>query len=219
MTKPIVTTFLLYTLFLAILPINMNVLAHEPSKGTVNAYAGPVFFFPDTDKEYAGYDNSASNGFSLFALADMDNNGGIEAGLMYLNQFFYRNEQNLAVVEKSKRFYVFMGYRHWFIPQVSTGLSVFSTYSMGKEQSIHQSSAAASEFGTSAQESSSQGISVSFQYDQAVNPIWSAVIDLRYLYHFNQRSDEVDAYGGLVISIKRLIQTGEMSPSAVNNKL
>tara|TARA_B100001248_G_C27399710_1_gene469152 strand:+ start:16523 stop:17134 length:612 start_codon:yes stop_codon:yes gene_type:complete len=105
--------------------------AHEPVRGRISATVGPYLYQTHLKRNYPGFDSPERLGFGISVLGDVDKNGGIEAGMFYINKFFFRKADTLAVKEKVKRMYITLGYRHWFTSRFSFAGAFFSSYLMG----------------------------------------------------------------------------------------
>jgi hypothetical protein len=207
MLSSIVTLFLIFSFSLA-------VEAHQPARGKIFATAGPYFYQSFPDSKYVGANASLLGGFALAVEGDVDKNGGLEIGLAYLHQLYFREKNGLVLTEKVKRIKATTGYRHWFNTKFSAGLFFSNSYSIGDVRVVYNSAPIPDGFGTAAQDISDNGMELSLQHEFLSNDTTAGIVDLRYTYSFSAHSDEVKDLYGVVIGIKHFIQSSEKGADA-----
>jgi len=150
-------------------------------------------------------DRSNFAGVSLIAEGDVDENGGLEIGLSYLPQEYTLIEKGLVHREMVKRIYMTMGYRHWFNPLYSVGLSFFSAYSMGEPKIVH-TDFATQRPASSAEDIAEYGFEFSVQREAFQVGRLSAIFDMKYSLSLTSKKGEDSNFYGFLIGFKYLIQ-------------
>lgn len=186
--------------------ISVAASAHQSKRGKITGTVGPFFYqsFPGT--QYTGAENPLLEGFTLVAEGGVDKNGGLEIGLTYMHQLYFREQGEGVIVEKVKRIHAFTGYRHWFNPSLSVAAAFYNAYSMGDVAVVHRYGSLHRHFKTTAREIADDGLDFSVQYEFARKKKTAIIIDLRYSYSFDAQSGEVPDVYGVFIGFKQFIQ-------------
>jgi hypothetical protein len=153
-------------------------LAHTPKQGDIWATVGPFAYQERTD------------GIGLVAEGDVDMNGGVEIGLFYLDKTYKRAQESDRIAERIKRMYITTGYRHWFVPWLSAGLSIASSYSMGDPKVVSDERPSGLERTTSAREITEYGFDTSLLWEIWSNEAFGVVADVRYQRSLTRKSHE-----------------------------
>jgi hypothetical protein len=182
--------------------------AHEPSRGALHGSFGPYLFRSHNFNSQAA-DNATWTGFTLAAEGDVDNHGGLEIGITYFQHPYARRYNGLLNVEKVKRIYVTMGYRHWFSRDFSSALAFYSAYSMGDPQVMSTDFPMNARPDSSAEDIAEYGFDFSLQWEFYRHERFSTVLDGRYSYSVTSKAQEDGNHYGLLLSVKYLIQDKE----------
>lgn len=177
-----------------------NAIAHEPEKGRVTAAVGPWFYQVLPQFNLPAQDLS-SLGVALSVTADVDSNGGVELGLGYANRKYYRKLGSAIIGEQAKKFFVMVGYRHWFHKRFSGALLLHSVYSMGEPDVIFQNSG--THFETAASKAAYNGLDLSFQYDHPLQSHKFLILDVRYSHSFGFEDGETPAAVSVLLAYKQ----------------
>lgn len=145
-------------------------------------------------------------GVGLIAEGDTGKLGGIEIGLLYVQQLFSIAQNQQVVVERGKRMYITMGYRAWFTPRVSGALSFFSNYTMSEATTIHDDFYPGPAPATSAQTMTKYGLDFSLQFEPYRKDRFSVVIDTRYSLSVTSKPGEDENFYAFLVGIKYYVQ-------------
>jgi hypothetical protein len=178
-------------------------LAHEPSGGKIWAYAGPSLY--RTRSGHQAAKEAPAKGGGLVAQADVDDNGGVEIGMFYLDKLYVRETDDDVVAERIKRMYITSGYRHWFVPWVSAAAAFFSSYSMGDPKVIVERESEGEDFVTTARDITEYGLDASLQAE-----VWGAgdaavVLDARYSLSLTDKPDESADVASVLLGYKHRV--------------
>lgn len=197
--------FVMLGLFLANLVVFTNpVFAHQPEDGLVHASFGPYVF--QTQALHNSFYSPPSMGWALIAEGDLNKYGGLELTAIYMDPIFVVGRDQGKVIEKVKRMYIAMGYRHWFNPEISVSPSFFSSYVMGDAKVVKSDFARENTPDTSARDPVDYGFALSVQYEFLRSHRFAALLDARYSYSVTPKSrEDSNVYGG-IIAFKYFIQ-------------
>lgn len=187
-----------------------NVHAHEPSGGQIHASLGPYIF--STDSLHNEFDSPATYGLGAIVNGDVDEHGGLEFSLFYMNKLFVVQQAGRQLRERGKRVQIGMGYRHWVTPEFSGSLAFFSSYSMGDPQPVRDDFAVGTAPQTSASDSTDYGFDISLQYEPFRKGKLGLVIDARYSWAVTEKAGEDENHLGVFVGIKYLVQSSEPVP-------
>jgi hypothetical protein len=188
-------------LILSFFVLEFGFLAHAytPSEGKVVAMAGPMLYRTHADPVPAAADSPWASGIALVAEGDVDKNGGLELGMFYLNKEYFREDGGVLEIERAKRMYVTMGYRHWFTERISVAGAFSTGYTMGDAKVIHADAPNGRRPDTTAGETSEYGFDFSAQWEVWSQDKFAIVADLRYYAAITQKDHEdANHYGGLL---------------------
>jgi hypothetical protein len=145
-------------------------------------------------------------GVGLIAEGDTGKLGGIEIGLIYMQQLFSIAQDQRVVVERGKRMYITMGYRAWFTPRVSGAMAFFSNYTMSEAFTIRDDFAPNPAPATSAQTLTKYGVDFSLQYEPYRQDRFSVVIDTRYSLSVTSKPGEDENFYAFLVGLKYYVQ-------------
>lgn len=177
---------------------------HEPVGGDIRATA--AMFRLQSHARQDSFQNPWKGGLGLVVEGDVDHNGGLEIGMLYMEKLFAIHRDGMTVVEESKRMYISMGYRHWFNKRVSAAAAFFSSYQMGDGRTIRDDFPMGMTPKTSARDVTEYGFDLSVQYEP-----WSArnialVLDGRYSWSVTPKPDEDANHYMAMVGIKYYVQ-------------
>ena len=178
--------------------------AHQPAKGNIYVTLGPSILIADAEADYWGLENDPSYGLSLIVNGDVDRNGGLEVGMAYFNQLFFRDHEDQKTVGKAQRLHMNLGYRHWFVSSVSAGLLLVTHYSMGGVDEVASSDFSLLE--TSGSEASDSGLSLSFQYEFSNKKDYAIIVDYRFTEMFHLPDGEESRSHMVTLGLKKHVQ-------------
>ncbi|MCB0347528.1 MAG: hypothetical protein KDD37_01770, partial [Bdellovibrionales bacterium] len=190
--------------FLMILCLSSMANAHQSARGKVVAFAGPYIYQTETNIDLNDANSPILGGFAMLTEGGVDKNGGVELALIYLHKMYLRRSEDQVVAEKIKRMQINVGYRHWFTPRLSIGLSYYSSYAMGDPAIIH-SDFSGSPIYTTAHKVAETGFDLSIQAEVYTQPEYTIVADVRYSYSLSARSGEEANTKGIIIGYKKSI--------------
>ena len=177
--------------------ISTAAFAHVAKEGNVWVTTGPLYYRTYTTKSTEA--DRSRWGVGLIAQADVDKNGGLEIGMVYLDKLYFRNKNHHLMVEKIKRIFITTGYRHWITNLFSVQLAFFSSYSMGDPIIIEGDFERREESGTTARETTEYGFDVSLQWEIWGTDNVAVVADGRYDWSTSSKSKEdANVYGALL---------------------
>ncbi len=192
-------------LLLILSALTFSANAHDPEQGQVWGTFGPYLY--QTQRMHEQFDSPVLGSFSLLAEGDLTSHGGLELTLTYMNQIFAVEREDKKVIEKVKRMYIAMGWRHWFSRSFSMSPSFFSSYVMGDAVLVRN------DFGnpvdpphTSARDPVDYGFAVSAQYEAYSNGKFAVVLDGRYSYSVTPKPKEDMNTYGIFVGVKFFIQ-------------
>ena len=164
--------------------------AYKPKPGKVTAAAGPFFYASDSLSNNGDVYTRPRLGFALISEAVVAKNSAVEIGLFYFNKPYFRSEGSQFILQKIQRMYITTGYRWWWSKKLSSGVNLFSAFSMGDVETTQSSPGLDEDFKTSAEEITNYGLDVSVRFEHEFNPRDGIFIDLRYSYSLTVESGE-----------------------------
>lgn len=192
-------------LILSLLIFAMRVWAHQPKEGKVSATVAP-YIYQNHNFSSSSLSAPIMLGGGLIVEGDVSSNGGIETSVNYLQKTYSRRVEGKYNVEKVKRMYVTLGYRHWFNPSVSTALAFYSAYSMGESSVIRTDFPHDERPASSADDIAEYGLDFSVLYEPWTNGTFAVTVDGRYSYSLTDKADEDGNHYGLLIGFKYIVQ-------------
>lgn len=164
--------------------------AYKPEPGKVTAAVGPFMYMSDTLSNNGDVYESPKWGLALISEAVVAKNSAIEIGLFYLNKPYYRSDGSQFILQKIQRMYITTGYRWWWSKKLSSGINLFSAFSMGDVETTRSSPGIDETFRTSAEEITNYGLDISMRFEHEFNARDGIFIDLRYSYSLTAESGE-----------------------------
>lgn len=193
-------------IFIIIILLFEPVFAYSPKQGNVSAMIGPFLhqtYFPKSD---LFIDAPVMGSFGIVAEGDVNDHGGVEIGLFYLNKYYFREQSGQFISEKAKTMYITMGYRYWLLSRLSGALAFYSSYSMGDPTPVASQFSSGTAPTTSAKDITEYGFDLSLQWEWALYEKFSAVVDGRYSVSITSKPKENSDHYGVLLGIKYLIQ-------------
>ena len=178
--------------------------AHTPTDGLVHGGLGAYLY--QTHSYYQDFNSPILGGWSLIAEGDLGKYGGLELTLIYMNPIFVVERDDKKVIERVKRMYIAMGYRHWFNRDWSLSPSFFSSYVMGDARMIRNDFPQSNPPSTSARDGVDYGFALSAQYETFREEHFAVVLDARYSYSVTPKYGEDSNHYGLMVFFKYFIQ-------------
>lgn len=145
-------------------------------------------------------------GFGAIAVGDLSDSGSLEVAMIYIDQLYVRDQDNMYLTEKVKRMHITMGYRWWLNPYFSTSLGFYSSYLMGDYTTIHSDFPAGSNFDTSARDTTEYGFDLSVQGEIWQDRKIAIIGDGRYSLSVTPKKGEEFENFGLMLGIRYIIQ-------------
>lgn len=182
--------------------------AHQPEKGHFWLTGGPNAYqanFPSVP----GYGvPPLMGGAGIMLEGDLDHHGGPEIGIFYKLNHYHRRDNLNHVVERVKRIYITMGYRHWVNSRFSGAAAVYSAYSIGDYTTLHHDyTNSRAVVNTSARDITEYGMDFSLQYEVYQSEFFTVLLDARYALNLTDKEHEdADEYG-LLIGVKTPVST------------
>lgn len=176
--------------------------AHGPRAGDIWASIGPYSYQTQTLRHLDS--NAPRWGVGLIVQGDIDTNGGVEIGMLYVDKLYVLTQQQNVLAERIKRMYVTTGYRHWISPSFSGALAVFSSYAMGDVKTVWTSETA-QELKTTAHKLAEYGMDLSFQWEVFSTDHMAIVVDCRYSKSLSAKKDEDADQLGAMLAFKYLL--------------
>jgi hypothetical protein len=193
---------LLYALFIVCIPAR----AHRPEDGKVYAAFGPYEY--QTQRFEEQFKSPVFGGWGLIAEGDLNKHGGVELTLIYMNPIFAIEREDKKVIERVKRMYIAMGWRHWFSRDFSVSPSFFSSYVMGDAHIVRNDFVGvASPPHTSARDGVDYGFAISAQVETLRFDNFAVILDGRYSYSVTPKPGEDMNQYGLFVGFKYFIQS------------
>ncbi len=196
---------LLNLVVVSLLLVSEQSNAHQPAAGKATGMVGPAIY-KTVVSENSNIESPLFGGFGFVAEGDVDYNGGIEVGLYFMQQAYYRQEDDKVLAEKVTRLHIALGYRHWFNPSFSAGLSFFSSYSMGDYSVIQKDKLPSGETATSGQDTTEYGLDASLQWEFWRDETNAVLIDTRYSHSVTKKPGEYGDHVGLFLGYKRSVE-------------
>jgi hypothetical protein len=170
-----------------------NIFARSPTSGNIWLSAGPYVYRTLTTHPFDDQDSPYLLGGGLIAQGDVDQNGGVEIAIFYLDKYYLRTEGEYFVIEKLKRVYITTGYRHWFNKYFSAGAAFFSSYSTGDPRTIQSNGKKPL---TSARRITEYGLDFSVEWEIWGDEKLALIADARYSWVLTKKPhEEADVYG------------------------
>lgn len=191
-------SFLLSVLSAAAVFVPASAPAHQPQEGLLHLSVGPYLYQTYVPPHYNTH-IPMGLGFGLLVEGDVDKNGGIEMGLFYMRKAYFQALEDGPLVERVRRVHIPFGYRHWWSQRFSTGLSFYSSYSMGDPEPYLGSR----KNGTSAAHRATKyGLDVSLLWDLAIWEDYTLIVDARLSLDFGSRGGEHSRHYGVLSGLK-----------------
>ncbi len=179
--------------FILIFLIVPPCFAYQPKKGMISAATGPFLFTSSTKSNSPkGFYDKPKLGWGLVAEGILGEQSGLEIGLFYLDKLYLRHSDDKSeyLLQKVKRMYITTGYRYWWSQYLSTGLNLYSSFSMGDARDLHRGNSLGKDFKTTAEVVTEYGGDASVRFEFEIIKKHSLAIDLRYTHSFSAKDNE-----------------------------
>ncbi len=186
--------------------------AYTPSEGNVSAYVGPYFYKTAINNSQNIPQTPNQAGLALVVLGDLNNKGSLELGFFLLDKIYYREQQLGYIAEQTKSVNITMGYRRWFNDTFSGSLTLFSAYSMGEVDVVHNDFPTSAGIDTSARTTTQYGFDFSFQTEVWKTEQMRFVVDTRYSRTLAYNNSENADHYGVILGFHYTLQ--EKNPNA-----
>ena len=177
--------------------------AHQPREGRIYGSFGPYLL--RTIPEKHGFDSALTSGVGVTVNGDVDQNGGLEISVFFLNKLVSLEQDSHVITQISDRVFITSGYRHWFLPNLGVGLGFFSSYLMGSPKTL-QSDFATSPPKTSAGDTTEYGIELSVQVEPWQGESFTPLVDFRYARSLTDKPNEDGDHLGVYVAAKFFVQ-------------
>jgi hypothetical protein len=184
--------------------ISTAVNAHQAEEGKVLATAGPYLQQTHSRLTQDVTNSPVSVGLGLIAEGDTSQSGGIEIGVFYFEKAYLRGFGTSHLVEKVNKLAVDVGYRLWWTNRISSGFLFTSLFSVGDYRVIAGDTMPRE--GTAARDPNEYGFTYSMQWEFWSGERFAALLDGRYFYAVQPKSEQDSNQYGMLIGFKYLIQ-------------
>lgn len=174
--------------------------AHQPQEGTLRVTFGPYLHRTYVPPSY-DVTMSTNLGLGILVEADIDNNGGVEMGLFYMEKSYHQNYHGTEIVEAIKRIHIPIGYRHWWNDRISTGVGFYSSYSIGEPRPM-DTPLGPPDFNSAARRATKYGFDLSMIWDFFTVAEYALVLDARLSLALDSKSGEHSSHYGLMCGLK-----------------
>lgn len=176
--------------------------AHEASDGKIHISLGSLTYQTQYKNDLGQVDAPIQGSGGFIVDGDLSDYGSLEIGIYYLDKIFLRRQSAVVLVEKIRRAYMTIGYRHWFTDKFSMALASYTSYSMGDPRRIHSSTGGDPGFETSAHDTSDHGADFSIAYEFYAHESDRAFIDFRYAKSLSSRGFEDGDHAAIFLGYK-----------------
>ena len=169
---------------------------HLPEEGAIWLTAGPYVhqtFVPAHHKASM----PVGLGYGVLVEGDIDKNGGIEMGLFYMRKSYFQ-AGTPPITERIRRIHIPLGYRHWWSSRWSTGLSLYSSYSIGDPKPYGSLLTGAS----AARRATQYGLDASVLWDFAIWQDYTLCLDARFSFALDPKQGERSNHYGVLAGVK-----------------
>ncbi len=171
--------------------------AHTPEDGAIWVTTGPYLHQTYVPSHY-GATLPADLGYGVLVEGDIDKNGGIEVGIIFMRKSYFQ-AGTPTFSERVRRLHIPLGYRHWWTSRWSTGLSLFSSYSMGDPEPYGTMEAQDS---SAARRATQYGLDASVIWDVAIWKDYTLSLDGRLSIALDPKQGERSSHYGVLAGIK-----------------
>lgn len=185
--------------------------AYIAQRGNVTATVSPYLF----KENYGGYlseHNEWDTGISLIATGDVSSKGSLEMAAIYMKKTYFLEDGDKALAERANIFHVTIGYRHWWNPYFSSSLTIYTNYTVGSIQTLHDDFAPEENMKTSARAASESGVDLAIQGDLWSSDRYALVAEARYSYSLTKETGEFADQYGVSVGIRYFIQSSVAHP-------
>lgn len=186
--------------------------AYVPSEGNVAASLGSLVYRTNFGGSGSQVQSPVMSDFGLVVNGDINNRGSLEIAMFHMNKLYFRDLGGSFVTEQAELVQIDMGYRRWINTQLSTGVTFFSTYSIGDPKTIHNDFAPANVLDTSARDITEYGLDLSIQAEIWAKEKAAVTLDARYAVSVTNRPNERGDHYGFFLAYRYLVQEKIRTP-------
>ncbi|CAN5667931.1 hypothetical protein BH10BDE1_BH10BDE1_16000 [soil metagenome] len=199
-------------LILAMLFAPDAVFAYSPKEGNVSATLGWLLHRTNFQNSGTGASAPFQGDFALIVNGDITDRGQLEIGMYHLNKQYFRDQGSVYVGEETELIEITLGYRQWFTPSLSLGVSFSSAYSMGYPRIIHNDFAPSPPIDTSATDTTEYGFHFSLQSDVYTRDRLTLTLTGLYSLSVTGKPNEKADHYGAMIGLRYFIQEKMVVP-------
>jgi hypothetical protein len=190
--------------------------AYAPSEGNVSASLGALVYRTNFGGNGSSLQSPVMGDFGFIVNGDLNDHGSLEIAIFHMNKMYFRDLGGQFVSEQTEMIQVDMGYRRWLNSQLSTGVTFFSTYSIGDPKSIHNDFTPANVLDTSARDNTEYGLDLSIQAEIWAKEKTAVTLDARYALSVTSRPNERGDHYGIFLAYRYLVQEKINRPTPGN---
>lgn len=191
-----------------------SVFAYVPSEGNVAASFGPLVYRTNFAGSGSEVKSPVMSDFGFVVDGDVNDRGSLEIAMFHMNKLYFRDLGGSFVTEQAELMQIEMGYRRWLNTQISTGVTFFSTYSIGDPKTIHNDFAPANVLDTSARDITEYGLDLSIQAEIWAKEKAAVTLDARYAASVTNRPNERGDHYGIFLAYRYLVQEKVSGPTS-----
>lgn len=196
--------FFLGLIFL--LSFTSTIFAYSPKEGNVTATLGSFFYKTQFEGSDTGAKSPYFGDLGLIVNGDINSKGSLEIAMFHMQKIFVREFAGNYISEKTELMHITMGYRRWLSSYFSASMALFSSYSIGDPQIIHNDFSSGNQIDTSARDITEYGLDFSLQAEVWQQEPFSAIIDTRYSFSVTNKPNERANHYGIFLGLKYFIQ-------------
>lgn len=166
------------------------VFAYKPEKGRVSVSTGPYVFYTDMQSKPKDFFDQPRFGWGLIAEGVFAKKSGLEVGLFYMEKPYLLSENGNILLQQIKRMHITTGYRYWWSSYLSTGLGIFSAFSIGDWKDMRRDPGLSEGIATSAEVVTVYGMDASVRFEFDFSKKDGIIFDTRYALHFKPEKGE-----------------------------
>jgi hypothetical protein len=200
-------------LLLTIFFFQFNARAYDPNDGDITVTLGPSLYktiYPNTP---VGINSVYRGDMGLILNGDISGKGSLEIAIFHMNKEYYKEKNNLYLIEAVQLMHISMGYRHWLNPYLSGALGLYSAYPMEQSRRVYTDFLPGDLATTSAQDKTEYGFDISVQSELRQMKYFSLIAEARYSLSMTSQTDEKADHLTWMIGMKYLFQ--QRNPSVI----
>jgi hypothetical protein len=198
--------FKMAVLFMFSVGFNSAGHCYEAQEGKVTAAFGTFLYKTDFAATKSGAVSSELANGALLIGGDISRTGSLEISIFPMHKLYYKEKDQLVLVEKVQQMHISMGYRYWIGTYLSTALAFYSSYPMDSAVIVHSDFAVGADEVTSARDKTEYGLDLSIQTEVWSNDRISFIVDGRYSLSTTSIENEKANHYGILLALKFLVQ-------------